>query len=140
VATETEACQLLSTADASKALEVASVPGKRMMAESPAGCVWSNDPAARDTSRRLVLNTHSVNAFGIAKRGTVAAIKIEPVAGIGDEAFYQVYQSGSPFIWARKGNTAISIRILTSVKPRVFSDDQDKAKLAVLAKAAISKL
>ena len=79
-------------------------------------------------------------AFGMAKRGTVAAIKIEPVSGIGDEAFYQVFQSASPFIWVRKGNNAISIRILTWDKPRVFTDDQDKAKLVVLAKAALAKL
>jgi len=132
--------QLLSTADASKALEVTSVPGKRQMEQSATGCVWSNDPAARDTSRRLVLNTHSVRAFGMAKRGTVANITIEPVSGIGDEAFYQIFPSGSPFIWVRKGNNAISIRILTWDKPRVFTNDQDKAKLAVLAKAAIAKL
>ncbi len=138
--TEIEACSLLSTADASKALEATSVAGKRQMQESASGCVWSNDPAGRDTSRRLVLNTHSVTAFGMAKRGTVAAITIEPVSGIGDEAFYQLFPKGSPFIWVRKGPTAISIRILTWDKPRVFTIDQDKAKLAVLAKAAIAKL
>jgi hypothetical protein len=137
---ETEACSLLSTADASKALEATSVPGKRQMEQSATGCVWSNDPAARDSSRRLVLNTHSVTAFGMAKRGTVATIKIEPVSGIGDEAFYLLFPSGSPFIWVRKGNNAISLRILTWDKPRVFTNDQDKAKLAVLAKAAIAKL
>jgi len=140
VPAEIEACSLLSTADASKALEVTSVPGRRQMEQSAAGCVWSNDPAARDTSRRLALNTHSVTAFGMAKRGTVATIKIEPVSGIGDEAFYQLFPSGSPFIWVRKGNNAISIRILTWDKPRVFTNDQDKAKLGVLAKAAIAKL
>ena len=140
VPAEIEACSLLSTADASKALEVTSVPGKRQMEQSATGCVWSNDPAARDTSRRLVLNTHSVTAFGMAKRGTVAAITIEPISGIGDEAFYQLFQSASPFIWVRKGNNAISIRILTWDKPRVFTNDQDKAKLVVLAKAAIAKL
>ena len=139
--TEIEACSLLSTPDASKALEATSVAGKRQMAESASGCVWSNDPAARDSSRRLVVNTHTVTAFGMAKRGTVAAITIEPVSGIGDEAFYQLFASGSsPFIWVRKGNNTISIRILTWDKPRVFTVDQDKAKLAVLAKAAIAKL
>jgi len=57
-----------------------------------------------------------------------------------DEAFYQLFPTGSPFIWVRKGDNAISIRILTWDKPRVFTNDQDKAKLAVLAKAAIIKL
>ena len=140
VRAELEACSLLSAADASKALEAASVPGRRQMEQSATGCVWSNDPAARDTSRRVMLNTHSVTAFGMAKRGTVAAITIEPVSGIGDDAFYQLFPSGPPFIWVRKGNNVISIRILTSNKPPVFTNDQHKSKLAILAKAAIAKL
>jgi len=137
---EPEACALLTKADAAKALEVSSASSKRIVDADPKGCVWSNDPAASDTSRRVLLVTHTPRAFDIAKRPAIATIKVEPVAGIGDEAFYQLYPSGSPFVWARKGNVAISIRILTKVKPRPFADDQEKAKLVVLAKAAVAKL
>jgi hypothetical protein len=132
---ETEACTLLTNADASKALEVSSVTGQRLVASSPTGCVWSNDPAASDTSRRVVLVTHTPRAFSAASQPAITTIKIEPVAGIGDEAFYQLYPGDSPpFIWARKGNTAISIRILTGAKPRPFTIEQEKAKEVVLAK------
>ena len=134
-----EACSLLGVADASKALEQPSQPGKQLVAGDPTGCIWSADPAARDTSRRVAVNMHSVRAFQIAMHPALAQIKVEPVSGVGDEAFYQIYPE-SPFIWVRKGNNAISIRILTGVKPKPFTNDQEKTKLIPLAKAAVAKL
>ena len=136
-----EACTLLTTADASTALGVASVPGKRLMPQDSTGCIWSNDPEARDSSRRLALNLHSLRAYGFAGNKTGTPITIEPVSGIGDEAFYQIYPNDAPpFIWFKKGNTAVSIRILIGTKPRPWTVEQDKPKLAVLAKAAAAKL
>jgi hypothetical protein len=137
---EIEACSLLTVADASKALEQASRPGKRMVEASPTGCIWSADPAASDSSRRIGLNTHTPRAFGFAKSPAITTIKIEPVTGLGDEAFYQIYPNDqSPFIWVRKGSTAISIRIL-GTKTNRFGLEQEKAKELTLAKAAIAKL
>jgi hypothetical protein len=138
---EIEACTLLTAADAAKALEVSSATGKRMVESSPTGCIWSNDPKGSDTSRRVALNLHSPRAFQFAMRPAITTIKVEPVSGIGDEAFYQVYPSGGPFIWFRKGNTGISIRILTREKPAPpFTVEQEKSKLVILAKAALAKL
>jgi len=135
------ACSLLAAPDASKALEQNSLPGKPLVNDTdPTGCVWSADPAAGDTSRRVVLNTHSARAFQFAMHPALPQIKVEPVSGIGDEAFYQLYPE-SPFIWVRKGTNAISIRILTRIKPKPpFTNDQEKAKLIPLAKAAVAKL
>jgi len=141
VHSELEACSLLSGADAAKALEVSSVTGKRMVDADPKGCIWSNDPKGSDTSRKVALNLHSRRAFQFAMRPAITTIKVELVSGIGDEAFYQVYPSGGPFIWFRKGDTGVSIRILTREKPTPpFTVEQEKSKLAVLAKAALSKL
>jgi hypothetical protein len=70
-------------------------------------------PAASDTSRRVLLVTPTPVAFKSASHPTITTMEIEPVSGIGDEAFYQLYPSDGPFIWVRKGNVAISIRILT---------------------------
>ena len=68
-------------------------------------------------------------------------IVIEPVAGIGEDAFYQMYPKDSPpFIRFKKGKTGVSIRIIIGTKPYPFTVDQQKAKLAVLAKAAAAKL
>src|SRR6478672_8005802 len=142
--TEPEACSLLSAADASTALEVKALPGKRITDSDPKGCIWW-DPGASDTSRRVALVLVSLRAFQIANRPAVATI--EKVTGIGDEAFYQSYPNSSktlppasPFLWVRKGNSAFTIRILTRLKPKPFTIEQEKAKEAVLAKVAVGKL
>ena len=133
------ACTLLTAADATTALEVPSQPG-RVLVDSTT-CVWSGDPAASDSSRRVTLVTHSLRAFGYAMHPAITTIKIEPISGIGDEAFYQVYPNDqSPFVWVRKGDTVFDIRILTRMKPRPFTTDQEKSKEAVLAKAAVLRL
>lgn len=133
------ACTFLGTGDATTALGVPSQPGKQFIDST--GCVWSNDPAASDSSRRVILNTHSPASFGFAAHPAITTIRIEPVAGIGDDAFYQIYPGdASPFIWVRKGTVTFSIRILTRIDPSPFTRDQEKAKEAVLAKAAVAKI
>jgi hypothetical protein len=135
------ACTLLTPGDAAKALDVKSAAAGQEMGMGPTGCIWSNDPKASDTSRKVALNTHSIRAFDIAKKPAITTIKVEPVSGIGDDAFYQIYPNNqSPFIWVRKGDVAFSIRILTVLKPKPFTLEQEKAKEAVLAKAAVAKL
>ena len=135
-----EACPLLTTADASKALEQASQPGKRYMDSDPTFCMWSADPKMSDSARKIAVNTHSQRSFEFAKKPAITTIVIEPVAGLGDEAFYQIYPKGqSPFIWVRKGSKAFSIRILVT-KTNQFSLEQEKAKELALAKVAVAKL
>jgi hypothetical protein len=136
------ACTLLTPGDAAKALEVPSAAAGQEMGMGPTGCIWSNDPKASDTSRKVALNTHSLRAFAAAKNPAITTIKIEPVSGIGEDAFYQIYPNNqSPFIWVKKGSTTFSIRILTRLKPtKPFTLEQEKAKEAVLAKAALAKL
>jgi hypothetical protein len=136
-----DACTLLGAADASTALEVSSQPGKRPYESNPLMCAWSADPKLSDSSRRVVAVIVTPKQFQIASRPAISTIKVEPVSGIGDEAFYQLYPNASPFIWVRKGTSALTIRILTRQKPSPpFTVDQEKAKIAVLAKAAIAKL
>ena len=137
---QVDACALITTADASKALEQSSLPGKRIMDSDPTGCLFSADPKMSDSARKVAVNTHSPRAFGFAKNPAIKTIKIEPVSGVGDEAFYQIYPNGqSPFIWVRKGTKAFSIRML-GTKTNSFSLEQDKAKELALAKVALGKL
>lgn len=132
-------CNLLSVADASKALEQSSQPGKHMTEGTPPGCIWSADPKMSDSSRRIGVNAHTQRSFTFAKSPAITTIKIEPVSGVGDEAFYQIYPNASPFIWVRKGSNAISIRIL-GTKTNRFGLEAEKAKELALAKAAVAKL
>lgn len=136
-----DACALLTAGDASTALEATSLPGKHLMESDSKLCGWSSDPKLSDSSSRVVLAIVSPAQFKIAMRPAIATIKVEPVSGVGDEAFYQIYPNASPFIWVRKGNNAVSIRILTRRKPSPpFTLDQEKSKELVLAKAAAAKL
>ena len=136
-----DACSLLTAGDASTALESTSLPGKHLVESSTIMCGWSHDPKLSDSSSRVVLVIVSPAQFKIAMRPTISKIKVEPVSGVGDEAFYQIYPDASPFIWVRKGTNAVSIRILTRRKPSPpFTLDQEKSKELVLAKAAAAKL
>ena len=133
------ACTLLTNADATKALEVPSRPGKELV--NSTGCIWWSDPAESDTSRRVTLVTHSLTSFRVAMHPAITTIKVEPVSGIGDEAFYQIYpHDQNPFIWVRKGDVTFDVRIITRLDPKPFTLAQEKAKDAVLAKAAVAKL
>lgn len=135
----TNACTLLTAADASKAMEKASQPAKQFMDST--GCFWWSDPAEHDTSRRVAVNTHSVRAFGFAKTPAITTIQVVPVSGVGDEAFFQIYPNNqNPFIWFKKGNLAVSIRIITRLDPKPFTLEQEQAKLNALAAAAVAKM
>jgi RNA polymerase subunit RPABC4/transcription elongation factor Spt4 len=135
-----DGCALLTAGDASTALEATSLPGKHLLESDSKLCGWSHDPKLSDSSSRVVLVIVRPAQFTIAKNSGFT--KAEPVSGVGDEAFYQIYPNNpSPFIWVRKGSGALSIRILTRLKPSPpFTIDQSKSKLLVLAKAAVAKL
>ncbi len=135
----TDACSLITASEAAAAIEVPSATSERMSPGDTTSCLWSNDPKFGDTSRKVGVNTHSVRAYQFMKSSTAPMITREPISGLGDDAVYQIYPSGGPFIWVLKGNAAFSIRILTIDNPAPFSTAQEKAKLLVLAKAAVAR-
>ncbi len=138
---DVDACTLLTTAEASKALEVSSLPGKRMVASSPKVCGWSDGEAIGANYRRIVVTITSLAAFQFGKSGNNPKMTIETVPGIGDEAYYEILKtSESPFLVVRKGNTAFTVRVLNGSKLKAFTLEQEKAKEADLAKAAVAKL
>jgi len=135
--TQKTTCSLLTTTEASTALGQQSHAG---VTEFDTGCVWSQDAPPRDTSRQLHVEFHDIRAYDIAKHGN-AITKIEPVAGVGDDAFYQLYPNGaSPFIWVKKGNQSISIRVMQRRKDPPFTEAELKSKLLVLGKAAVARM
>lgn len=139
-AADPDACALLNESEASTALEVKSLAGTHPVASSTKMCTWS-DAAPNDINhRRVVLSITSMTGFNFVKsRG--ATVTIEPVTGIGDEAFYQISKTAeSPFLFVRKGNAAFSVRILNGLKLKAFTRDEEKAKEAALAKAAVGRL
>jgi hypothetical protein len=135
---EPEACSLLTPAEVGAAIEETAVAGKQLN-DVPKSCFWSHDPKGADSSRRVVLVLVTPGQFQTASRNGYN--KTEPVAGVGDKAFYQIYPDNPlPLIWVKKGETNFTIRIITLRKPKPpFTLDQAKAKLLVLAKAAVAK-
>lgn len=135
---EPDACALLTDAEVSKVLEVKSLPGKRVVAESPKFCAWSDDPNGDIGHRRATAQFTSVAGFQFVK-SRAGRITIEPASGIGDEAYYVIDKS-SAFLAVRKGKSAIQVRVLNGLKFKPFTLEQEKAKEADLAKAAVARL
>jgi hypothetical protein len=135
-----DACSLLTTAEVSAVLEVASQPGKHLVESSPKACIWSSDAGTVASGRRVTLSILAAASFNIGKSAMTPRVTIVPVTGIGDEAYYEVFTADSPFLVVRKGGTAFSIRILNGLKLKAFGLDQEKAKEADLAKAAAGRL
>jgi len=135
-----EACALLTTAEVSKALDVTSVAGVRLVASSPEACIWSDDANHGGDHRRVTLSIMPLAGFQIGKSGANKRITIEPASGIGDEAYYELFTADSPFLVVRKGNAAFNVRVLNGLKLKAFTLEEAKTKEADLAKAAASRL
>ncbi len=134
-----DACSLLDQGTVSGALEVPSATGKRVVESSPKACIWSDDPNHGVANRRVTLSLISLNSFNVGKAGS-ERIKTEPVTGIGDEAYYEIFGSESPVLVVRKGSSAFTLRILNGLKFKAFTSDAVRAKETQLAKAAAGKL
>jgi len=138
---ETDACKLLTTEEASTALGVASKPGEKEGGDLIPGCVWSHDSPYTYSSLRISVSIHSAISYNAAKHPRIPTISTEPISGLGDDAFYALYSNGDPpFLWAKKGEKSIAVRILMPTNKGPFTAEQLKSKLLVLAKAAIAKL
>lgn len=136
---EADACGLLTRAEVSKALEIESLDGRRIVESSPKACIWSDDAKAASSNRRVTVQYTTIAGFQMGKSGS-GAFPIETVSGVGDEAYYEIIKSESPILVVRKGNTAIGVRILNGLKFKAFTLEQEKAKEAELAKAAVGRL
>lgn len=131
---------LLTPGEVSKALELTAQPGKRLFEASPAACIWSTDPESSLGDRRVTLSIISVAGFNFTKSRASAVITIVPVGGVGDDAFYEVFKSDSPFLVVRKDGTAFTLRILDGLKLKPMGLETIKQKERDLATAAASRL
>ena len=103
-------------------------------------CTWSDGASSDINHRRVVVSITSAAGFNVLKSRS-GKITIEPVSGIGDEAFYEMTGSSeSPFLFVRKGSSAFSVRILNGLKLKAFTRDEERTKEAALGKAAAGRL
>jgi hypothetical protein len=136
---ESDACALLTEAEVSAAIEAKSLPGKHLVASNTKSCIWSDDANHNVNNRRVTLSIMPVAGFDFGKGGN-PRVKTEPVQGVGDDAYYEIFKADSPFLVVRKGGAAFNLRILNGLKFKALSLDEEKARELALAKAAVAKL
>jgi hypothetical protein len=134
-----DACTLLTEDQVSAAIEAKSQPGQHGGKTSTKTCIWSDDPNHGVDHRRVTLSITSATGFNVGK--TVPRTTAEPVAGLGDDAYYMIYASGdAPTLVVRKGDSAFNIRLLNGLKTKAIPAAELKARELTLAKAAVTKL
>jgi hypothetical protein len=131
-----EACTLLTDAQVSSALGAPVEPGKPIA--SPTSCQWlGKGKYATLTANNTIAGKTALERFDTGKKSTMPGITVEPVSGVGDDAYY-VYFSGTTRaglgLVVKKGNSAFEVR--------VYGFDLDKAKpiAKTLAQSAAGKL
>ena len=117
-----EACLLIAQTQVSAALEIPVNPGTPI--SSPSTCQWiGKGRFATLTIMQPLAGKSPIDRFNAGKTSKVPGITVEPVSGVGDEAFY-VYFSGTTRaglgLVVKKGNSAFEIR--------VYGFEIDKAK------------
>ena len=116
-----EACLLIAETQVSAALEIPVEAGTPI--SSPSTCQWiGKGRFATLTIMQPLAGKSPIDRFNAGKTSKVPGITVEPVSGVGDEAFY-VYFSGTTRalgLVVRKGNSAFEIR--------VYGFEIDKAK------------
>src|SRR5215470_11081008 len=115
---EPDACALLTEDQVSAAIEAKSQPGQRLVASSPKHCIWSDDPQHGVDHRRVTVDIMPLQSFTMGK--SVPQYKTEPVAGVGDEAYYIIYKGDAPELVVRKGGSVFGVRLLNGLKAKAL--------------------
>src|SRR5262245_60257568 len=119
---EVEACTLITQAQVSAALEIpvnAGVPISR-----PSSCQWIGK--GRFTTLTIIQprgGKSPIESFNAGKASTMPGITVEPVSGVGDDAYYVYFSNTTRAglgLVVKKGSSAFEIR--------VYGFDIDKAK------------
>ena len=117
-----EACALISQSQVSTALEVPVNPGTPIA--KPSSCQWAGKGRiATLTITQPLAGKSPLDRFNAGKASTMPGIIVEPVSGVGDDAYYVYFntkeRSGLGLV-VKKGSSAFEIR--------VYGFELDKAK------------
>lgn len=130
------ACPLLTQAQIGAAIGGTANAGEPIVI--PTSCQWTGQQGKRVTLtiNRVRANRSPVEQFNAAKTTVVPGITVEPVSGVGDDAYY-VYYSGQNRLGCglavKKGNSAFEIRVYG------FDLAQAKTVAKTLAQEAAAK-
>lgn len=119
-----EACTLITQAQVSAALEVPVNPGTPIA--KPSSCQWAGKGRiATLTITQPLAGKSPIDRFNAGKTSTMPGIIVEPVTGVGDDAFYVFFNTmerSALGLVVKKGSSSFEIR--------VYGFELDKAKSA----------
>ena len=116
-----DACTLITQTEVSAALEIPVNPGEPI--GRPSACQWvGKGRVATLTIMQPLGGKSAIDRFNAGKTSTLPGITIEPVSGVGDEAYYIYFSNTTRALGlvVKKGSSAFEIR--------VYGFEIDKAK------------
>jgi hypothetical protein len=113
IAASGEACTLLTDAQVTAALGVTVGPGTSI--GLPTSCQWSGKgKIATLTANNTIAGKTALERFDTGKNSNLPGITVEPVSGIGDDAYYVFYsgtnRAGLGLV-VKKGKNAFEVRV-----------------------------
>ena len=108
-----EACTLLTDAQVTAALGVTVGPGTSI--GLPTSCQWSGKgKIATLTANNTIAGKTALERFDTGKNSNLPGITVEPVSGVGDDAYYVFYsgtnRAGLGLV-VKKGKNAFEVRV-----------------------------
>ena len=135
-----DACSLLTPAQVSAALGIASQPGQHLVQDSLLMCGWSETGGTTPSSRRVVLDVYGpIGSLTPAERFANAKAPVNgltktPASGIGGDAVYVTTPGFGTGLIVKRGASVFSIRVYG------FALEQIMAMEKTLALAVVTKL
>jgi hypothetical protein len=131
-----EACTLLTDAQVTAALGVTVSPGTPI--GLPTSCQWAGKgKIATLTANNTIAGKTALERFDIGKKSNLPGIKVEPVSGVGDDAYYVFYSGTNRAglgLFVKKGKNAFEVRVYG------FDLEQAKPVARTLAQNVAGKL
>jgi len=136
VAAAGDACMLLTDAQVTAALGVTVSPGTPI--GLPTSCQWAGKgKIATLTANNTIGGKTALERFDTGKNSNLPGIKVEPVSGVGDDAYYVFYsgtnRAGLGLV-VKKGKNAFEVRVYG------FDLEQAKPVARTLAQNVAGKL
>jgi hypothetical protein len=128
----TDACLLLTQAEASTALGISVLPGKPQSTIFQL-CLWGPAGANLLEGQRVLVRIVMPQAFRLAKL-PVTGVVVTPVSGLGDDAYSVTDPALGTTLYVQKGSATFDVEV------GGFSDAQTKTIEMTVAQDVLSKL
>jgi hypothetical protein len=129
----TDACLLLTQAEASTALGISVLPGQPVIGIGQSVCLWGPAGASLLEGQRVLVRIVMPQYFRLGKL-PVTGVVVTPVSGLGDDAYYVTDPALGTTLYVQKGSATFDVEV------GGFSDAQTKTIEMTVAQDILSKL